>query len=200
MTFAEIVDFVSEWHKREGGAVSRRTYLALANACLDELSGIIGGIYRTYSVTITAGVASWPTGLRQVESVYWGDLQLKRAWPGPLDEVDPYWRDNTSTPTRFMTTKSTILTDSTVTGTLTVYGYGTLGHFSDTLGAANPMDLLPPGSELVVPHYMLARLPIGAEKDIGIARKIEFSDLYERGKRQMADNFRARDSQRYGSK
>ena len=125
-TWADIADFVSEIHAKEGAQPNRSFYRTLANQCLLDLAEAIplldkewtnGGtaddpVLSGYAITLPADCA-------QVDDVVWDDGQpIDRLTKQDMDLRNPDWRNDTGEPTAYcIPDNSSILLNSTPSGT-----------------------------------------------------------------------------------
>jgi len=201
-TWANIAQFVSEVHKKEGGSPNPSFYRTLGNKALDIISQRMGGLAdyewtnaADGALTISGNSASLPENCLRVDSVEWDGIQLERRTAAELDVEMEGWRDDTGdTPSFFVTTGRSIVFDvapqGSVVGKLVMHGTASLPSFSDEEDAVNPLSYLPAVLQLAPAYYILSRLPatknviregnqiIGID-DSEIQRKIEYTTLWQ---------------------
>lgn len=193
LTWADIADFVTEIHAKEGAKPNRSLYRTLGNQALAIISDMARPYHKSWSnaedgdLTLTDNTVTLPIDCIEVYRVEWdgdeNDLEYKmEEW---LDENASGWRDDTgSNPAYYTKNGHQIMLDcaptGTTTGLLTVRGQAYLPEFSDEEDAENPLAFLPLGYQLMPAYYVLANLPFDPQSPVEVARQARYEAMWER--------------------
>ncbi len=172
-TWADIVEYVSEYDKREGAVPNRTLYRLLA----DEAMAIVAeraGIYSkewtnasgTGELTLTSAACPLPIDLLKLEYVEYDGYELERATTQRLDTDNIDWRTDTGDPTMYAVEGQSITLNSipsNATGKLKIRGTAVPPQFADPLGstaAVNPLTYLPFRHQMMICDYIISKLPV----------------------------------------
>jgi hypothetical protein len=166
-TWQTIVDFVTAYTAREGSTPNVQLYRMLGNQALAIIADRVGPLETSWTnavggtLTLTGNSVVLPEGCLSVSHAMWNDDNLTRVDSAELDCEDAEWRTRTGVPYEYCMTGTTLTLDCipSPAGTLTIYGNSTLGTFTETPGAVNPLTYLPEGSQIAPAYYILSMLP-----------------------------------------
>jgi hypothetical protein len=162
---------------------------SLANEGINEISGRIKNVYRSWSnavdggLTLTTNTFNLPTDMLKFTSVIWDGTELVECSEAELDSESNDWRTRTGIPCRFVRAGRAVMLDfipeGTATGKLVVWGYGSLPLFSDAQGAENPLASIPAVYQMAPVYYALREYPVDPQSAMSVARQAKYAERWE---------------------
>lgn len=182
-TREDLMDYIEAYTSAENATPNRKLYSTLLTEALCDISER-ARIYKAVwdnaadgAITVDGNEVLLPSDLISIDRVeYDGSAaELAQFEEEELDADRPGWRDATGSPDAYCKLDAHRLllsaAPSDATGKLTIRGRAYLPAFSDLPGDQNPLAFIPAGQQLMVAHYVIARLPIPAVAPINDSRE-----------------------------
>jgi len=201
-TWKDLAAFIQDIDSLAGARPNQATYKLLANQALaiiaDESDAFKSEWTNTPSggLTYNGSIPIPPDCIAPID-LYYDGVQLIRKHVKWLDnEIGAFWRQSIGIPTYWAVEGQRIVIDAKptvdVTGKFLLIGNATLPEFSDDPNAPNPLEQLPRAFQILPAYYVLSALPVDVNNRFDVARKQEYTALWEQGLAKLQDAFARR--------
>ena len=184
MLQSELITFITD-NLPSSYKVNPRRVRSLLNYALDQIE-IREGEWSNTDAMDGMRSMTLPTACKVVTRAVYNEEELDKLTLFQMAEDYPDWKTATGDPSAFLVDGTNIILDSAPVsapvGILKVYGYATLGHFSDDPDDINPLDYIPDGQQYAPAYYVLSQLPTDPRDPMDATRRQENFALWQQAK------------------
>jgi len=208
LTWADLANFITEAHSKEGARPNPDLYLTLANEALGIISrqteimdGASWSNAQGGELSLSGASCLLPGDVLRITRVEWDGGKLDRMSEEELDAHCPGWRTATGIPTAFCVKGARLIVDCTpsgsVQGKLVIRGVGTLPPLSDDPAAENPLVSFPEDLQRAPAFYVLRELPVDPNDQRQVLRQATYHPRWEQARPALVSAIEQRKFERF---